>query len=61
MNPKPTHIRLKTGQKVFVTRHMGNVLVVKNLKGKVLGSYEPATMGTFNKRYKSLLGKKQTE
>lgn len=61
MNAKPTHIRLKTGQKVNVTRHQGNVLVVKNMKGKVLGSYDPATMDKFSKRYKSLLGKRQSE
>ena len=51
---KPTHIRNKTGEEVFVERHQGGVMVVKNLHGKVLGSYEIADMPKFVKRYKSL-------
>lgn len=55
---KPTHIRIKTGEKVFVTRHH-DVVVVKNTKGKVLGSYERKDMAKFQKRYKSMVARKQ--
>lgn len=51
---KPTHIRNKTGEEVFVERHQGGVMVVRNKHGKVLGSYELSEMPKFVKRYKSL-------
>jgi len=54
---KATHIRIKTKTKVVVDRFEGGVLVVKNLKGKILGSYEQKDMPTFTKRYKSLRAK----
>lgn len=56
---KPTHLRLKTGEKVFVERFQGNIVVVKNMSGRVLGSYEPTDMPKFAKRYKSLVANKQ--
>lgn len=58
MTNKPTHVRLKTGEKVYIERHQGNVIVVKSMKGKVFGSYEQKDMGKFQKRYKSLVAKK---
>ena len=51
---KATHIRMKTNTKVFVERHEGNILVVRNLKGKILGSYTKQQMKHFNERYASL-------
>lgn len=48
-----THIRLKTGEKVGVTREY-DILIVKNLRGKVLGSYERTEMATFYKRYEKI-------
>lgn len=59
MANKPTHIRLKTNEKVFVERYQGNIIVVKNTSGRVLGSYEHKDMPKFNKRYKSLVANKQ--
>ena len=50
---KPTHVRLRTGSKVIVSREY-DVVIVRSLKGKVLGSYAKKDMGTFNQRYKSL-------
>jgi len=55
----PTHLRLKTGKKVTVARHEGGILVVKNMRGRVIGSYGPEDMGKFYKRYKSLLAGKR--
>jgi len=49
-----THTRIKTKTKVIVERFEGNVLVVKNLKGKILGSYDRTSMDKFNDRYKTL-------
>lgn len=57
---KATHIRLKNKAKVYVERFEGGVLVVRNMKGKVLGSYERKDMAKFSKRYRSLIAKKQT-
>ncbi len=54
MKGEPTHIRLKTNTKVFVERFEGNVIVVKNLKDNVVGSYEGHEMGKFHKRYKPI-------
>ena len=54
---QPTHVRLKTGNRVFVERYEGNVVVVKNRRGKVLGVYERDKMHLFYKRYKSLVAK----
>jgi len=53
---KPTHKRLKNGVKVVVERYEGNILVVRNKRGKVLGSYgpEPERLALFRKRYLSL-------
>lgn len=54
---KPTHIRKKNGVKVRVERFEGNVLVVYNRKGKVLGSYgknQPCSMNRFFERYESI-------
>jgi len=51
---KPTHIRIKTQTKVMVERFEGNVLVVKNMQGKILGSYDRTAMDKFNDRYKTL-------
>lgn len=48
-----THIRNKTGEKVIVTREY-NIIIVRSLRGKVLGSYEPTEMGTFHKRYEKI-------
>lgn len=59
MANKPTHLRLKTNEKVFVERFQGNVIVVKNTSGRVLGSYGPDDMPKFAKRYKSLVANKQ--
>ena len=52
-----THIRLKNNVKVNVERFEGNILVVRNMKGKVIGSYEPTTMKNFYNRYMSILTK----
>jgi len=52
-----THIRRKNKVKVAVERFEGNVLVVRNLKGKVLGSYGPDQefeMKKFYQRYESI-------
>lgn len=54
---KATHIRIKTKTKVVVERFEGNVLVVKNMKGKILGSYDRGTMSKFTERYKSMRAK----
>ncbi len=54
---KATHLRLKNKKKVNVERHEGGVLVVRNLHGKVIGTYERKYMGKFNKRYRSLTTK----
>lgn len=45
-----THQRLKTGEQVVVTREY-DILIVRNLRGKVIGSYERTEMATFHKRY----------
>jgi len=50
----PTHVRIKTETKVNVERYEGGVLVVRNLKGKILGSYEREQMKKFHERYRSL-------
>ena len=59
-NMKPTHVRLKTGKKVYVERHEGGVIVVKGKNGQIHGSYMRTEMTKFYKRYKSLVAKKQT-
>jgi len=46
---KATHIRKKNNVKVIVERYEGNILVVKNMKGKVLGSYGPDQMHPMKK------------
>jgi len=54
---KATHIRKKNKAKVFVERYEGNVLVVKNMRGKVLGSYGPMQeheMKKFFERYEPI-------
>ena len=56
----PTHVRLKTGKKVIVERHDGNILVVKATNGKFIYSYDLSSMDKFRRRYKSLRGKTQT-
>lgn len=55
---KPTHIRIKTGERVFVERHH-TVIVVKSMNGKILGSYDQKDMAKFQKRYKSRVARKQ--
>lgn len=55
---KATHIRLKNKVKVRVERYEGGTLVVRNMRGKVLGSYESTDMKKFQERYKSLLANK---
>jgi len=54
-----THIRLKNKVKVEVERFEGGTLVVKNMRGKVLGSYGPKDMKKFHARYESLVARKQ--
>ena len=54
---KPTHIRKKSGKKVYVIRHEGGVIVVKGKNGKVHGTYQRDEMAKFHKRYKSLVAK----
>ncbi len=49
-----THMRIRNKVKVNVERHEGGTLVVRNMRGKVLGSYTREQLQTFNKRYKSL-------
>jgi len=51
---KATHIRKKNNVKVAVERFEGNILVVRNLRGKVLGSYgkdQQFEMKKFFERY----------
>lgn len=48
-----THKRLKTGEQVIVTREY-DIIVVRSLRGKVLGSYERTQMATFHKRYEKI-------
>lgn len=48
-----THIRLKTGEQVIVSREY-NIVIVRSLRGAVLGSYEPKDMGKFQKRYQRI-------
>lgn len=55
---KATHIRLKNKVKVQVERYEGGTIVVRNMKGKVLGSYERTQMNKFHERYKSLVANK---
>ncbi len=52
-------MRLKNKMKVNVERFEGGTLVVKNMRGKVLGSYGLKDMKKFHGRYKSLVAKKQ--
>lgn len=47
---KATHTRNKTKESVIVTREY-NIVVVRNMRGKVIGSYEPVDMAKFYKRY----------
>ncbi len=49
----PTHLRVKSGKKVFVER-VAKILVVRSLTKKVLGSYTHDQMALFHKRYKPL-------
>lgn len=51
---KPTHRSKKTGREVLVDRLEGNTIVVKNKRGKFLGSYTKSEMKKFNDRYESL-------
>jgi hypothetical protein len=55
---RTTHVRLKTGKEVIVTRYEGNTVVVTNKRGKVIGVYDNSKMPLFYKRYKSLVAKK---
>lgn len=48
-----THKRLKTGEQVIVSREY-DIVIVRNLRGKVLGSYERTKMATFYKRYEKI-------
>lgn len=52
-------MRIKNKVKVNVERFEGGTLVVKNMRGKVLGSYGPKEMKKFQQRYDSLLARKQ--
>lgn len=54
-----THIRLKNKVKVYVERFEGGTLVVRNMRGKVLGTYEKTEMNKFQQRYESLRARKQ--
>jgi len=54
---KATHIRKKTGEKVFVENAYG-IFIVRKMNGKVISSYEGADKGKFYNRYKSLSVKK---
>lgn len=56
---KATHERLKNNVKVNVERHEGGILVVRNMRGKFIGSYERKDMKKFHERYKSLVAKTQ--
>lgn len=47
---KATHIRIKTNQRVIVEKQY-DVLIVRNLRGKFLGAYEPKELAIFHKRY----------
>ena len=58
MNKATTHIRVKTGEKVIVTREGNNTVVVRTTKGEVLGSYDRPDMPKFYKRYTSLVANK---
>lgn len=52
-----THKRKKDGIKVHVKRFEGNILVVYNKRGKVLGAYGPQQqfpIKKFYERYESL-------
>ena len=52
MSSTATHIRNKTGKDVIVERQYGT-LIVRNLSGKFIGSYERGDMAKFYKRYTS--------
>ncbi len=54
---KPTHMRRRTKTKVTVERFEGGIIVVKNMKGKVLSSYDRESMAKFYSRYKSLVAR----
>jgi len=56
---KATHIRLKNKVKVHVERFEGGILVVRNMRGKFIGTYEKNQTGLFQKRYRSLAVKKK--
>ena len=49
-----THKRLKTGEQVIVTREY-DIVVVRNLRGTVIGSYAPTEMAKFHKRYEKIV------
>lgn len=53
-NHRTTHIRVKNNKEVMVERIEGDIFVVKNLKGGVIGSYNRKQRASFNKRYKSI-------
>lgn len=51
---RATHENRNSGKKVIVERYEGNIVVVKNLKGKALKTYNKKDMKSFNERYMSL-------
>lgn len=53
---RATHIRKKTGEKVYVENSYG-VFVIHKLSGQVLTSFDPENRSKFYKRYKSIKAK----
>ena len=51
---KASHEDRNSGKKVIVERFEGNILVVRNLKGKALKTYNREDMKNFNSKYKTL-------
>lgn len=49
-----THTNKISGKKVIVKRFEGNIIVVYNLKGKALKTYEKSGMANFYAKYDSL-------
>lgn len=58
---KATHKSKKTGKGVVVKRFEGGILVVYNILGKPLNSYERDETKKFHAKYESLVAKKQKE
>lgn len=56
-NARATHKSIKTGNFVVVESYEGGILVVKNMKGKVLGSYNRIDMKSFYAKYVSTRAK----